>query len=300
MMRSMFSAVAGLRNHQTMMDTLSSNIANVNTFGYKAARTTFKDTLYQNLSGAAAPAGALGGTNAKQIGLGMALGSIDNLITQGATQTTGVITDLMIQGDGFFRVSSAATTFNANNTKVEADGAAENYTRAGNFSFDAQGYLVTQSGEYVLGDVDPATAGIQSGRLRVDPAANPTSIAIDSAGTLTFVAGVAGAYGPLGAAVTAGQTVTMGNLTLATFANQAGLQRLGNNQWSQSNNSGTPTMNMPGTGAGVITPGSLEMSNVDLALEFTNMIIAQRGFQANSRAITTSDEMLSELVNLKR
>jgi flagellar hook protein FlgE len=301
MMRSMFSGVAGLRNHQTMMDVLSSNIANVNTFGYKASRTTFKDTLYQNLSGAAAPSGALGGTNAKQIGLGMTLNSIDNLMTQGAAQTTGVQTDLMIQGDGYFRVSSSAATWNADDTKVEAAGAAENYTRAGNFSFDAQGYLVTQNGEYVVGDVDPGTAGIQTGRLRVNPAAFPSAISVDSSGTLSFVAGVAGAYGPLGAAVTAGQTVTMGQISLATFPNQPGLQRLGANLWGETNNSGVPNMNQPGNGgAGTVLPGALEMSNVDLALEFTNMIIAQRGFQANSRAITTSDEMLGELVNLKR
>ena len=93
----------------------------------------------------------------------------------------------------------------------------------------------------------------------------------------------------------------MGQMSLATFANQAGLQRLGGNLWGETNNSGVPNMNIPGNGgAGSVMPGGLEMSNVDLALEFTNMIIAQRGFQANSRAITTSDEMLGELVNLKR
>lgn len=300
MMRSMFSGVTGLRNHQTMMDTLSSNIANVNTFGYKAARTTFKDALYQNISGAAAPAGSLGGTNAKQIGLGMTLSSIDNIITQGAAQTTGVLTDLMVQGDGFFRVSAATTGFLADD-QIDPGAAGEEFTRAGNFSFDAQGYLVTQDGRYVMGDVDPGAAGIQLGRFRVDPAALPSAVSIDSSGVLTFVPGAAGPYGPGGAAVVAGVPVTMGTISLATFPNQAGLQRLGSNLWGATPNSGPATGNLPGqNGAGTILPGSLEMSNVDLALEFTNMIIAQRGFQANSRAITTSDEMLSELVNLKR
>lgn len=301
MMRSMFSGISGLRHHQTMMDTLASNIANVNTFGYKTSRVTFEDTLYQNLAGASGPSGNLGGTNAKQIGLGMTLGSIDNLMTQGAAQTTGVITDIMVQGDGMFRVSSSAATFNADNTKVQAAGAAESYTRAGNFSFDAEGFLVTQGGEYVLGDVDPGTAGIQVGRLQVNPLAFPSAVSVDGSGTLSYIAGVAGPYGPLGAAVAAGDTVTMGQMSLATFPNQAGLQRLGSNLWGETNNSGVPNMNIPGNGgAGSVLPGVLEMSNVDLALEFTNMIIAQRGFQANSRAITTSDEMLGELVNLKR
>ncbi len=104
MMRSMFAGVSGLRNHQTMMDVIATNISNVNTFGYKSQRATFKDALYQNLSGAAAPGNA-GGTNGKQVGLGMTLNSIDSLITQGNSQSTGVVTDMMIQGDGFFRVA---------------------------------------------------------------------------------------------------------------------------------------------------------------------------------------------------
>ena len=112
MMRSMFAAVSGLRNHQTMMDVLSSNIANVNTFGYKSQRASFKDSLYQNLSGAGAPVPpSLGGTNPRQVGLGMSLNSIDTLMTQGNAPSTGVVTDMMIQGDGFFRVAAPGTTF---------------------------------------------------------------------------------------------------------------------------------------------------------------------------------------------
>ena len=108
MMRSMFAAVSGLRNHQTMMDVLASNISNVNTFGYKSQRTSFKDSLYQNLAGAGAPVPpSVGGTNPRQVGLGMALNSIDTLMTQGNAQSTGVVTDMMIQGDGFFRVAAA-------------------------------------------------------------------------------------------------------------------------------------------------------------------------------------------------
>ena len=153
MMRSMFAAVSGLRNHQTMMDVLASNISNVNTFGYKAQRTTFKDSLYQNLSGAGAPVPpSLGGTNPRQVGLGMSLNSIDTLMTQGNSQSTGVVTDMMIQGDGFFRVAAPGSTFGGVGGN-DVTGGGEQYTRAGNFSFDSQGYLVTTKGQYVLGTV---------------------------------------------------------------------------------------------------------------------------------------------------
>ncbi len=285
MMRSMFSAVSGLRNHQTMMDTISSNISNVNTFGFKSQRATFKDALYQNMSGAAAPVPpSLGGTNGRQIGLGMNLNSIDNIITQGSAQSTGVVTDMMIQGDGYFRISSAGVTFGGAGGNDLTAGA-EQYTRAGNFSFDAQGHLVTTAGNYVLGIVQ-ATGN--PGRLQVNPATT-AAVNVDSAGVVTQIDN-------------AGVPTVIGTLSLAKFANAAGLERVGGNNWRVSNNSGAAVNGAPGgvAGHGVVTPGALEMSNVDLALEFTNMIIAQRGFQANSRAITTSDEMLQELVNLKR
>jgi flagellar hook protein FlgE len=284
MMRSMFAGVSGLRNHQTMMDVIATNISNVNTFGYKSQRATFSDALYQNLSGAAAPTPNTGGTNGRQVGLGMTLNSIDNIITQGNSQSTGVVTDMMIQGDGFFRVAVAGSTFGGAGGNDRTAGG-EVYTRAGNFSFDAAGHLVTTDGLYVLGTV---FATGNEGRLQVDPA-NTAAINVDSAGVVTAID-------------TAGVATTIGTLSLAKFPNSAGLERLGGNLWRESNNSGAAVNGAPGgaAGHGAVVPGALEMSNVDLALEFTNMIIAQRGFQANGRAITTSDEMLAELVNLKR
>lgn len=286
MMRSMFSAVSGLRNHQTMMDTIASNISNVNTFGYKAERATFKDMFYQNLQGASAPvAGGVGGTNAVQVGLGMSLNSIDQIFTQGTTQTTGQVTDMMINGDGFFRIAAPTATFGGAGGNDLQAGSADQYTRAGNFSFDANGNLVTTTGQYVLGTVQ-ATGNI--GRLQVNPATT-AAVTMDQGGVLTAIS-------------TAGVRTTIGTLSLAKFANQNGLERVGGNLYRASNNSGTAVNGAPGgaAGHGYITAGTLEMSNVDLAQEFTNMIISQRGFQANSRAITTSDEMLQELVNLKR
>jgi flagellar hook protein FlgE len=284
MMRSMFAAVSGLRNHQTMMDTLATNISNVNTFGYKSQRTSFKDSLYQTLSGAAAPQAGSGGTNARQVGLGMSLNSIDTLMTQGNAQSTGVVTDMLIQGDGFFRVAAAGSTWGGTGGN-DLQGGGELYTRAGNFSFDSAGHLVTTKGQYVLG-VNATTGNV--GRLQVDPATT-AAINVDSAGVVTRID-------------TAGVATQVGTLSLAKFANAPGLERLGDNLYRSSNNSGPAVNGAPGgaAGHGNIVPGALEMSNVDLALEFTNMIIAQRGFQANGRAITTSDEMLNELVNLKR
>lgn len=284
MMRSMFAGVSGLRNHQTMMDVIASNISNVNTFGYKSQRVSFADSLYQNLSGASAPTANSGGTNGRQVGLGMTLGSIDTLATQGSTQSTGVVTDLLIQGDGYFRVAVAGSTFGGAGGN-DLTGGGEVYTRAGNFSFDAAGHLVTSDGLYLIGVV--AATG-NEGRLQVDPATT-AAINIDAAGVVTAID-------------TAGVATTIGTISLAKFPNPAGLERLGNNLWRASNNSGAAVVGQPGGagGHGSVVPGALEMSNVDLALEFTNMIIAQRGFQANGRAITTSDEMLAELVNLKR
>ena len=281
MMRSMFSGVSGLRSHQTMMDVLASNISNVNTFGYKAERTSFKDALNQTLSGASAPSTNLGGTNPRQIGLGMTLNSIDNLMTQGNAQSTGVVTDMAVQGDGFFRLTQGSSFTGAN---LNA-GAGEFYTRAGNFTFDAQGYLVNPSGYYVIGTVGSTAT---EGRLQVDPATTQ-AVNVDPGGVITAIDN------------TGGSTV-IGQISLAKFPNSAGLERNANNLWRPSNNSGAAVNGAPGSAAGhgIIAPGTLEMSNVDLALEFTNMIIAQRGFQANSKTITASDQMLEELVNLKR
>jgi flagellar hook protein FlgE len=289
MMRSMFAGVSGLRAHQTMMDVLASNISNVNTFGYKSERVSFKDALNQTLAGAAAPTVNLGGTNPRQVGLGMTINSIDNLMTQGNSQSTGVVTDMAIQGDGFFRVAQAQNFTGAN---LNA-GAGELYTRAGNFTFDANGYLVDQQGNYVIAKVGapavpPAPETRPDGRLQVNPATTQ-AINVDSSGTITAVDNT-------------GASTPIGTISLAKFPNTAGLTRVSNNLWQASNNSGTAVTGTPGdaAGHGVIQPGTLEMSNVDLALEFTNMIIAQRGFQANSKTITTSDEMLDTLVNLKR
>ncbi len=276
MMRGMFAAISGLKTHQVMLDVTSNDIANVNTIGYKSARATFKDSLTQIQRGASATGGGTGGSNAAQVGLGTQLGSIDNLMTSGSLQSTGNTLDVAIsQGSGMFRVAASTATPPAANP-----GAVE-YTRAGNFTTNSAGYLVTQDGYYVQG----RTAGGADTLIQIPTGS--TNTAIGQNGEVSYVDGT-------------GARVTAGYLSLASFSNAAGLERSGNNRWIQSANSGAPTIGTPSANLGFTTAGAIEMSNVDLAQSFTSMITAQRGFQANSRVISTADEMLQDLVNLKR
>jgi flagellar hook protein FlgE len=271
----MFAAISGLKQHQVMLDVTANDIANVNTIGYKSARTTFQDSLTQLQRGAAGPTANNGGANAAQIGLGVGLGSVDNIMTSGALQTTGNPLDVAIQGDGFFQLAQGNPAGALN---------ASTYTRAGNFTLNSQGYLTSQGGDYVLGV--PAAGGA-AGSIKVPTGA--TDIAIDQNGGVSWVDPVTQ------------NRVTGFSLQLATFSNPTGMQRAGANQWTTTSNSGTKTTGVPGSaGLGTTTAGAVEMSNVDLAQTFTNMITAERGFQANSRVISTADEMLQDLVNLKR
>ena len=411
MLRSMFSAVSGLRAHQTKMDVTGNNIANVNTVGYKGSQTVFQDTLSQVVRAGGAPAADRGGTNPAQVGLGVKLAATTTNWTQGATQTTGRSTDFMIEGDGFF-VTRAGT---------------ENlYTRAGSFDFDGEGKLVTPNGGVLqgwmanaagvvntngaVGDlsvpygqiVSPkqSTTGALAGNLPAGAATGTTfqtgvtmfdsqgveqkvfynftkaaaantwtldikhedgtslvtgaTVAFNAAGALTTPAapGTLAAFTPPAATypswtgpvtidvskltqfggsstVTATDqngyalgslqsfqlgndgTITgvysnglrqpLGQLALASFSNPSGLEKAGSSTFRVGVNSGTAAVGLAGVGGrGVLNSGALEMSNVDLAEEFTGLIVAQRGFQANSRVITASDEILQDLVNLKR
>ena len=278
MMRGMFAAISGLKNHQVMLDVTANDISNVNTIGYKSARTTFKDALTQNQRGASGPTGTNAGANATQIGLGVSLGSVDNLMGSGALQTTSNPLDVAIQGDGFFQLAPGNP--NAGGAALEP----KFYTRAGNFTVNSTGFLTSQEGYYVCGRPLNGT-----GTVAIQLPTDATDIAIDQNGGVSYVD------------ATTRNRVTAYQLELANFSNPAGLERVGGNRWTGTVNSGTPVRDTPGSGgAGNVTSGAVEMSNVDLASTFTNMITAQRGFQANSRVISTSDEMLQDLVNLKR
>lgn len=395
MLRSLFSGISGLRAHQTMMDVVGNNIANVNSVGYKSSNVVFEDTLSQMVRGSTSPTGTSGGLNPMQVGLGVKTAGIATNFGQGSTQLTGRSLDLMIQGDGFF--------------VVNADGN-QQYTRAGSFTLDGQGRLTTPDGALVQGwsavngvvntNAAPGTIGLPMGVTspptpttavtlggNVDAAAavgasvTTTITAYDGQGTavpLTFtmtktaanawtIATTGGtpatsaiAFDPATGAVTTpsplavtvngqalgldltgitqygaassfaalsqdGATVgqlqaftisadgtivgefsngvkqPVAQLAMATFSNPGGLQKVGNSSFSASLNSGAAVVGAPGAGGrGLMIGGALEMSNVDLAAEFTNLIIAQRGFQANSKIITSSDEILQDLVNLKR
>lgn len=271
MLRSMYSGVSGLRTHQTMMDIVGNNIANVNTSGYKTSRSTFQEALTQVVKGAAV------GSNPLQYGLGSGLASVDTVFSQGASQVTGRSTDLAIQGEGFF---------------VLENNGSKNFTRAGSFAFDSTGTLTTAQGR------------ILHGYLATPPAEPPTEgdtvpLSFDLTVYTDLVVGQDGTIS--GRRNDTGAVESIGRVAIANFPNPGGLTRVGESLYTPSANSGDANVGSPADGGrGSIQSGVLEMSNVDLAQEFTNLVVAQRGFQANARTITTSDEMLQELVNLKR
>ncbi|WP_144509251.1 flagellar hook-basal body complex protein [Bacillus sp. FJAT-22090] len=326
MIRSMYSGISGLKNFQTKLDVIGNNIANVNTYGFKKGRTIFKDLISQTTSGASAATGTRGGVNAKQVGLGSQLAAIDTIHSGGSMQSTGNTLDLAISGDGFFIVADGVGVDNA------GAGQFTNplYTRAGNFYMDNNGYLVNSDGKYVVGvaatwngvsddvgteypnasdvtadttvtgNLDTDNTGFTpdgkpvtstTGTIEYTPIRIPTnaqSMSVGQDGTVSFVD-------------SEGTLKWAGQLVLSKFPNPGGLAKAGSNYFQQTANSGSP-FNQTATneGMGSVNSGFLEMSNVDLSEEFTDMIVAQRGFQANTRIITTSDQILEELVNLKR
>ena len=267
MIRSMWSAVSGLRNHQIYLDVTGNNIANVNTHGYKSTRAVFEDSLSQTIRGAANPDGEnnVGGTNPTQVGLGVRLGQISGDFKQGGLQVTNVPTDMALQGDGFFVVQRGEQQF---------------FTRNGAFSLDKAGDLVTGDGSYVL-SADGEKINISSETY--------TSWQIAPNGTITGF----NADNPTGTQIAV--------LGVAKFNNPQGLDRVGGSMFRPTLNSGDPQIGQPDTeGRGQVIQNTLELSNVDLAGEFTNLIMAQRGFQANSKIVTASDEVLNDLINMKR
>lgn len=261
-----------MRGFQTKLDVIGNNIANVNTTGFKSSRVMFQDILSQTMSGVTAPVEEeQGGVNAKQIGLGVGVASIDTVHTPGSAQTTNVATDLRIDGDGFFVVSPTG----------ETDGAY--LTRAGSFGVDAAGYLVNSDGMYVV--------SADGGPIQID-SETYTSFSISQDGSVMAVDDT-------------GATEQIYQLAIAKVTNPGGLEKVGGNLYQLTPNADMGEMDdiiatAGEAGRGAVISGQLEMSNVDLTNEFTEMIVAQRGFQANSRIITTSDSILEEVVNLKR
>jgi flagellar hook protein FlgE len=283
----MYSAISGLKMHQAMLDVTANDIANVNTIGYKSSRTTFTDQMAQLQGAGTAPGGTTGGKNPAQIGLGVQFGSIDSVMGNGAFQSTGNPLDLAVKGDGWFRVTTDGPDDPL--SEAGAPAGAEAFTRAGNFTQNSQGFLVTQGGAYLLGKA--ADGSGTDVYLRIPPEKG-TNVTVGQDGAVSYLDN------------TTNTRVTAGYLSLARFSNEGGLERASTNLWQVSPSSG-PEVPAGGSvagaeGLGEIQSGVTEMSNVDLANEFTELISAQRGFQANSRVISTSDSVLEELVNLKR
>ena len=299
MMPGMYSAISGLQVNQTMLNSTANDLANVNTVGYKSSEVTFADALTQIYRGAAGAVGTTGGTNPLQIGLGVELNAVSPNITQGSLQSTGNPLDVAIQGEGWFRVGTGTPPSSPPYTTGLP--AVLNYTKAGNFTMNSAGFLTTQDGFYVIGDsatrsgtapnyTYAPTSPEQDSYINVPPGS--TNVAIGQDGSVTYT-------DQNKTSPTYGLTVTAGYLSLATFANQEGLERVGGSNWAQTANSGSPTVNTPTVGGtGSTISGELEQSNVDMANEFTNMITAERGFQANSKVITTADQMLQTVVNM--
>ncbi|MEG1437095.1 MAG: flagellar hook-basal body complex protein [Oscillospiraceae bacterium] len=433
MMRALYSGVSGLKTHQTKMDVIGNNIANVNTYGYKSQRTTFKDSFYQTITGSSNPTGTLGGNNAVQVGYGSTINTIDVLHTSGGYVPTGMAMDLFIDGEGYF---------------IAKDGnGSESYTRVGVLSFDGSGNLVDGNGNYICGypvsrydkvtgthapgdiilqeapaksaslvvndvqikfgdangtffngfkikTVSDATAtkvtaeadvanktitittkdaagmsiadmqtALQALTVRAGTGVLPKNVdpslitaTATKTGVTTIAAGVIStkatggedkrtttildksnglqtikkpgtlidtdgdnnydseaadvmelrsiSIGPNGVITgqdSNGQIIEIGQIVLANIPNPGALTMEGDSYLKAISNTGDITYSTPGDGTvGQIVSGGLENSNVNLANELTDMIITQRGFQANSRIITVGDEMLQEIVNLKR
>lgn len=261
MNRSLYIAATGMRAQQTNIDVISNNLANVNTTGFKRSRADFQDMLYQSLQ--------IAGSNetasteiptGSQVGLGTRLVAIQKLFTQGSYQTTGEEKDLAIDGNGFFQV-----------TMPDGD---IGYTRAGSWKLDSTGQFVTSDG-------NPLTPSITI-------PADTTQITIGQDGTVSVT-------------ISGQDPQIVGNIQLAHFANPSGLQSTGDNLYKETVSSGSPTTGTPGqSGLGTVSQGFLELSNVDVVEELVNMIVGQRAYEINSKAIQTSDEMLQAANQLKR
>ncbi len=264
MVRSLWTAATGMNGQQANIDTISNNLSNVNTTGYKQHRVEFEDLLYQNVKLAGTPATEETVTPVGiQMGTGVKVGATQRIMTQGSLQATGVDTDIAIVGDGFFRVQ-------------QYDGSWA-YTRDGSFKVDSNGQLVNSNGLRVVPEII-LPEGYQLSTLTVTDTGR-VSVKVNG-GT---------------------EPVEVGQLELYRFPNAVGLENNGDNLYKVTNASGDPIASRPGfEGMGTTKHRFLEMSNVSVVNEMVQMIVAQRAYEFNSKTIQTSDNMLSTAVSLKR
>ncbi|MFL9877438.1 flagellar basal-body rod protein FlgG [Herbaspirillum rhizosphaerae] len=257
MIRSLWISKTGLDAQQTQLDVISNNLANVSTNGFKRSRAVFEDLMYQTIRQPGAQSSQQTQLpSGLQIGTGVRPVATERIHTQGNVNQTDNDKDIAIQGAGFFQV-------------LMPDGTTQ-YTRDGSFQTDSQGQLVTSSGYTVQ---PPITIP-----------ANTTKLSVGRDGTVSIM--------QAGSAT----STQIGTLQVATFINPAGLESKGENLYAETAASGTPAPNTPGTnGAGALWQGYVETSNVNVVEEMVNMIQTQRAYEINSKAITTSDQMLAKL-----
>jgi flagellar hook protein FlgE len=281
----MINGIQGLRTHAQKMDVISNDIANVNTVGYKQSQCNFKETLVSTLRTPAV------GTPGMQIGMGSTVSSIIQDFTDGILLDTGISSNMAITGEGFFILR-------------EPNGTTDHFTRAGDFVHDydpdafgpgAAGiYLINGSGYRLRGVYGNPPAAIPA-----DPSLCTDIILPDD--TTSYSISLNGDVTVTAPSLNAGEPTVYARIPLCRFANNYGLNNVGNGMYETTESAGIQAMTTPGTdGTGQVFQNYLENSNVDLADEFTEMIITERGYQANSRSITTADEMLQELLSLKR
>lgn len=279
MLRSMYSGISGMKANQTKMDVVGNNVANVGTTAFKKSSVRFSDALNQTMIYSSSPGNTVGGVNPGQVGIGVKVSGVMKNMVQGSIQPTGRPTDLAIDGDGYFVIQ----TDKRDDTVIEA------YTRDGSFSLDADGNLVTADGFRVLNTNDEPVV-IPKEYEDNGEVKRVVSFNISREGELTYLLDD-------GTKVEKLQT-----LKIAVFQNEGGLEALNGNLYGETSNSGNPIYNNGDNPIkhGLINQGAIEMSNVDLSEEFTDMIVTTRAFQAASKVITTSDELLQEIINLKR
>lgn len=264
MVRSLWTAASGMIGQQANIDTISNNLSNVNTSGFKKMRADFEDLLYQTIKTAGTPATEETVVPVGvQMGHGVKVAATQRMFTQGALQNTENVSDLAIQGDGFFRIQTYDGSYA--------------YTRDGAFKIDSDGRLVTSNGYKVLPDIVLPEGFI------------PETLTVSADGRVTVK--VPGSDDP----------VPVGQIELYRFPNPVGLSAVGENLYKISNASGDSIPGRPGfDGMGKLVHKFLEMSNVSVVREMVNLIVAQRAYEFNSKAIQTSDNMLGIATGLKR
>jgi len=335
MLRSLYAGISGMKANQVKLDVIGNNIANVGTTAFKSSRVRFQDMVSQSMSDASASGTNTGGVNPKQVGLGVQVAGIDTMVGQGMMQPTSRNLDVAMDGEGYLIVANgpidgtitvnATHTMDAQTTKILNT----SFTRDGALTLDDAGHLLTSDGFRVMGyaTITPAVS------LSYDASGVLTTNIVDANGTTAPIAdtkliplSIPDKIGPaaseqrvrtfsiekdgtIKAVLEDGSVSVVGQIAMASFNNPAGLSKVGKNLYQNTSNSGEPIVRS-GLGAattadnsagyGDMLSGMLEMSNVDLAEQFTDMIIASRAFQAAGKTITTGDEILQEILALKR